>query len=114
MSHHEREALLSVLGEKGQGGRRQRLEGKRKGTTPRRRVETQDDGGGVSPRGHGVMAPLLQSQRKPGSGGGGGQGRTALIKVLLLAATVLGGIMMMHSLASKLGTPPHAPFHAHS
>jgi hypothetical protein len=49
------------------------------------------------------MAPLLRSQRRPGSGGGGG-GSKALIKVALLALG-LGGIIMMQNFASKLGTP---------
>ena len=50
------------------------------------------------------MAPLLPSHRRPGSGGGG-SGNKALIKVLLLAMG-LGGIIMMQSFASKLGTRP--------
>ena len=51
-----------------------------------------------------IMAPLLPSHRRPGSGGGG-SGNKALIKVLLLAMG-LGGIIMMQSFASKLGTRP--------
>lgn len=53
------------------------------------------------------MAPLLKSQRRPGSGGGGGGGK-ALIRVSLLAVG-LGGIWLMQSYASKLGTPAPSP-----
>lgn len=59
------------------------------------------------------MAPLLPSQRRPGSGGSGGSGSKALIKVLLLAMG-LGGIVMMQSFASKLGTRPHVKCFTHT